>query len=183
LRISCERPECRNPSRYSRLGFAQRKMADGERLYARWPAKDLQSGTKPHGGNQGKPILWAAKPACMQPQPRILNEIPCFAAMTVVAPGVRFKALAIFLTPRLSFAIDFNNFKSSLVQRRITFLFFLANFGSLMFVNRASSTQIHFSNAPYVVRFTRIFHEIPRGIICNMISMPLAANTARTSQT
>jgi hypothetical protein len=67
----------------------------------------------------------------MQPQARILSEIPCFTAMTEVAPGVRFKALAIFATPRRSFAIDFMIFRSSLDHaRRITFLFLVANFVS-----------------------------------------------------
>src|ERR1700724_3409662 len=52
--------------------------------------------------------------------------MPRFAAIMLVAPIVRFNAFAIFLTPCLSFAIDFNNRKSSLVHvRRITF-FFLA---------------------------------------------------------
>jgi hypothetical protein len=36
----------------------------------------------------------------------------------VVAPAVRFNALAIFLTPFFSRAIDFNNRRSSLVQGR-----------------------------------------------------------------
>ncbi len=57
----------------------------------------------------------------------IFNDIPSFAALTVVAPGVRFRALAILATPFLSFAMDFNRRRSSLVHvRRITF-FFLAN--------------------------------------------------------
>jgi hypothetical protein len=37
----------------------------------------------------------------------VLNDIPRFAAMFVVALTVRFKALAIFFTPFLSFAIVF----------------------------------------------------------------------------
>jgi hypothetical protein len=57
---------------------------------------------------------------------RVLSDTPCFAAITLVAPTVRFNALAIFLTPCLSRAIDFNNRKSSLVQRRRTTFFFLA---------------------------------------------------------
>jgi hypothetical protein len=61
---------------------------------------------------------------------RILNDTPSFAALTVVAPGVRFNALAILVTPALAFAIIFNVRMSSLVQRRIAFFFFLANFGS-----------------------------------------------------
>ena len=31
--------------------------------------------------------------------PRVLKDIPRFAAITLVAPGERFNALAIFLTP------------------------------------------------------------------------------------
>jgi hypothetical protein len=66
--------------------------------------------------------------------------------MTAVAPGVRFNALAIFFTPCLSFAIDFNVRTSSLVQRRTTF-FFLANFDSF-FESRAFSTPFSFINPP-----------------------------------
>jgi len=47
------------------------------------------------------------------------------AAITLVAPGERFNAFAIFVTPCLSLAIDFNNLRSSLVHdRRIRFFFF-----------------------------------------------------------
>jgi hypothetical protein len=56
----------------------------------------------------------------------VLKDIPSFAALTLVAPGERFNALAIFLTPCLSFAIDFNNFRSSLVHARLTTFLFLA---------------------------------------------------------
>jgi hypothetical protein len=57
----------------------------------------------------------------------ILNEMPRFAAITLVAPTVRFSALAILLAPFLSFAIVFNNRTSFLVQRRkATFFFLLA---------------------------------------------------------
>jgi hypothetical protein len=38
----------------------------------------------------------------------MLNEMPRFAAITLVAPTVRFRALAILLAPFLSFAIVFN---------------------------------------------------------------------------
>ena len=34
--------------------------------------------------------------------PRVLNDTPCFAAITLVAPGERFNALAILDTPLLS---------------------------------------------------------------------------------
>jgi hypothetical protein len=63
---------------------------------------------------------------------RVLKEIPRFTAMTLVAPGERFNALAIFLTPCLSLAMAFNVRRSSLVHaRRTTFFLFLAFTGSL----------------------------------------------------
>jgi hypothetical protein len=46
--------------------------------------------------------------------------------MTLVAPGERFNALAILVTPFLSRAIDFNNRRSSLVHARRATFFFLA---------------------------------------------------------
>jgi hypothetical protein len=56
--------------------------------------------------------------------PRVLNDIPRLTAIARVAPTVRFKALAIFLTPRLSRAIVFNVRWSSFDHaRRITFFF------------------------------------------------------------
>ena len=65
--------------------------------------------------------------------PRILKDIPSFAAITVVAPGVRFNALAILVVPFFSFAIDLSKRLSAGVQaRRITsFFFFLAIFAPL----------------------------------------------------
>jgi hypothetical protein len=55
--------------------------------------------------------------------PRMLNDTPRFTAIPRVALTVRFNALAIFLTPCLSRAIDLNNRNSSLVHaRRTTFL-------------------------------------------------------------
>jgi hypothetical protein len=63
----------------------------------------------------------------MQPQPRILSDIPRLAAMTLVAPGVLFNDFAILVTPALAFAIVFNVRKSSLVHERRTNVFFLAN--------------------------------------------------------
>src|SRR5579863_9764249 len=55
----------------------------------------------------------------------MLNDMPSFAALTVVAPGERLSFLAIFETPCFSFAIDFNMRRSSLVHARRT-AFFLA---------------------------------------------------------
>jgi hypothetical protein len=58
----------------------------------------------------------------------VLRDTPRFAAMTLVAPGVRFNALAILVTPALDFAIVFKVRMSSFDHaRRITF-FFLAKF-------------------------------------------------------
>jgi hypothetical protein len=80
-------------------------------------------------------------------QPRMLREIPRFAAMTVVAPGDRFNTLAIFVTPFFSLAIDFNNFKSSFDHERLTTFFFLANFDFLFFGSRACNRSSSFGNS------------------------------------
>jgi hypothetical protein len=58
-------------------------------------------------------------------QARIDNETPSFAAITLVAPGVRFNFLAIFTTPDFPLAIVFIVRMSSFVHaRRTTFLAF-----------------------------------------------------------
>jgi hypothetical protein len=58
--------------------------------------------------------------------PRVFKDIPRFAAITLVAPGERFNALAIFLTPSLSRAIAFKVRRSSFDHaRRTTFFFFI----------------------------------------------------------
>src|SRR5579872_3114339 len=54
------------------------------------------------------------------------SDKPNFCALTAVAPRVRFNSLAIFFTPCLSLAIDFNVRKSSLVHARRTAFFFFA---------------------------------------------------------
>jgi hypothetical protein len=56
----------------------------------------------------------------------VLNDIPCLAAMTLVAPGVLFNDFAILATPALAFAIVFNVRKSSFDHARRTTFFFLA---------------------------------------------------------
>src|ERR1700687_2952347 len=56
--------------------------------------------------------------------PRVSSDTPSFAAFTPVAPGVRFNALAIFLTPIFCFASDFNSRTSFLVHSRLTTFFF-----------------------------------------------------------
>jgi len=51
------------------------------------------------------------------------SDTPSFAAITCVAPGVRFSDFAIFLTPVLAFAMAFICRTSSLVHsRRMIFL-------------------------------------------------------------
>jgi hypothetical protein len=57
---------------------------------------------------------------------RVLSDTPSFAAITLVAPGERFKALAILVTPCLSFAIVFNVRTSSFNHARRTSFFFFA---------------------------------------------------------
>jgi hypothetical protein len=61
----------------------------------------------------------------------MLRDTPRLPAMTVVAPAVRFNALAILVTPCLSLAIVFNVRTSSFDHARRTTFFFLANFHSL----------------------------------------------------
>jgi hypothetical protein len=58
----------------------------------------------------------------------MLSDTPRLAAITEVAPGVRFKAFAILVTPFLSLAIDFIRRRSSLVHARLGVFIFLANF-------------------------------------------------------
>jgi hypothetical protein len=60
----------------------------------------------------------------------MLRDTPRLPAMTVVAPGVRFNALAILVTPFFSLAIVFNVRTSSFDHARRTTFFFLANFDS-----------------------------------------------------
>jgi hypothetical protein len=50
---------------------------------------------------------------------RVLRDTPRFAAITLVAPGERFNALAILVTPCLSFAIVFNVRTSSFDHARL----------------------------------------------------------------
>jgi hypothetical protein len=58
-------------------------------------------------------------------QARVDKETPSFAAITLVAPGVRFSAFAIFVTPDFPLAIVFIVRTSSFVQaRRTTFFAF-----------------------------------------------------------
>jgi hypothetical protein len=57
--------------------------------------------------------------------PRVLRETPSFAAITLVAPGERFNAFEIFVTPTFFFASDFNSRTSAAVHARLT-SFFLA---------------------------------------------------------
>ena len=66
----------------------------------------------------------AGGPQLFSHQVRIDRDIPCFAAITLVAPGVRFSFLAILATPCLSLAIDFINRRSSFDHASLTILFF-----------------------------------------------------------
>ena len=61
---------------------------------------------------------------------RIDNETPSFAAITLVAPGVRLSALAILMTPDFPLAIVFIIRMSSFVQARRTTFFAFAIFNS-----------------------------------------------------
>src|SRR4051812_25763589 len=54
------------------------------------------------------------------------SEMPSFAAITLVAPGVRFRAFDIFFTPDFAFANVFICRTSSFVQARRTIFFAFA---------------------------------------------------------
>jgi hypothetical protein len=56
----------------------------------------------------------------------VLKDTPCFAAITLVAPGERFNALEILDTPAFDLAIVFNVRMSSFDHARRTTFFFLA---------------------------------------------------------
>jgi hypothetical protein len=65
------------------------------------------------------------RPVAFKFQARVDSETPSFAAMTLVAPEVRFNALAIFVTPDFALAIVFIVLTSSFVHaRRTTFFAF-----------------------------------------------------------
>jgi hypothetical protein len=83
---------------------------------------------KAHGGSLGKSILWAAKTACMQRQPRVSNDTPNTDALAIVAATVRFNSLDILFTPAFDFAIVFKVRTSSLDhgRRNTTFVFFIS---------------------------------------------------------
>jgi hypothetical protein len=135
------RSETQNARSYSEQAFSSKD--DGRRYReVRWPFEGLRVNSNP---------VRASKQAIVRDIPdnqaRILNDTPRFTAMTLVAPGVRFNALAIFATPFLSLAIDFIKRRSSLVHARLTIFFILANVGSF-FVNRLFSTTQTFCNAP-----------------------------------
>jgi hypothetical protein len=86
----------------------------------------------------------------------VLKDIPRFAAITVVAPTVRFNALAIFLGPFFSRASDFNNRRSSLVQGRLAGFFF---FISAPFVSRAFIMAHSHCNAPSKTYLVHLFER------------------------
>jgi hypothetical protein len=97
----------------------------------------------------------------------VLKDIPRFAAITVVAPTVRFNAFAIFFTPFLSRAIDFNNRRSSLVHARLTSFFFLAI--SIPFLSAAVYHTNSFGNSKTIRR-----RRISFGTIYNKIVLRIA---------
>jgi hypothetical protein len=70
----------------------------------------------------------------------MLNDTPRFAAITLVAPGERFNALAILDTPCLSFAIVFSVRTSSFDHARRTSFLFFAISASSIFESRACIT-------------------------------------------
>jgi hypothetical protein len=76
---------------------------------------------------------------------RIDNDTPSFAAITEVAPGVRFSDFDIFLTPALAFAIDFIWRTSSLVHSRRTIFLALAILTPVL-VKRPCITRHHDGN-------------------------------------
>jgi hypothetical protein len=80
----------------------------------------------------------------------VLKDTRRFTAIARVVPSVRFKALAIFVTPCLSLAIDFNVRKSSLVHGRLIILLF--GIHRLMFLmNRTFITANFVDNAPWFI--------------------------------
>jgi hypothetical protein len=83
-------------------------------------------------------------------QSRIESDTPSFAAITVVAPGVRFKALAIFFVPALAFAMVFICRTSSFVHARRTiilvFAFAICFWNSLLAMETACTTASKVGN-------------------------------------
>jgi hypothetical protein len=77
----------------------------------------------------------------------VLKDTRRFTAIARVAPTVRFKALAIFVTPCISLAINFNARKSSLVHGRLI-IFFFGIHRFLFFENRTFITANFVRNAP-----------------------------------
>jgi len=62
--------------------------------------------------------------------------MPSFAAITVVAPGVRFKTFEILATPDFAFAIVFICLKSVFVHGRRSSFFALAIFSPIALIAR-----------------------------------------------
>ena len=66
------------------------------------------------------------------------RDTPSFAAITLVAPGVRFSVFEIFVTPAFDLAIVFICLMSSLLQARRTIFFALAIYSPSGFVARVA---------------------------------------------
>ena len=86
-----------------------------------------------------------ASPALCLLQIRVDNDTPSFAAITCVAPGVRFSDLAIFVTPALALAIVFICRTSSLVHSRRA-IFLVLTIVTPVFVDRTCITRLRIGN-------------------------------------
>jgi hypothetical protein len=86
-----------------------------------------------------------ASPALRLLQIRVDNDTPSFAAITCVAPGVRFSDLAIFVTPALALAIVFICRTSSLVHSRRA-IFLVLTIVTPVFVDRSCITRLRIGN-------------------------------------
>jgi hypothetical protein len=86
-----------------------------------------------------------ASPALCLLQIRVDNDTPSFAAITCVAPGVRFSDLAIFVTPALALAIVFICRTSSLVHSRRA-IFLGLTIVTPVFVDRSCITRLRIGN-------------------------------------
>src|SRR5713226_3254750 len=110
--------------------------------------------------------------------PRVSSDTASFAAFTPVAPGVRFNALAIFLTPIFCFGSDFNSRTSFLVHSRLT-TFFFAFLAMSAPVVEPGFSHINFnSNAPSLERFHLGFYTPARERLLDL-STPKLVNDLR----
>jgi hypothetical protein len=108
-----------------------------------------------------------ASPALCLLQIRVDNDTPSFAAITCVAPGVRFSDLAIFVTPALALAIVFICRTSSLVHSRRTIFLVLAIVTPVL-VDRPCITRLRIGNRERYETRTRPRLRISSGRWCTM---------------